>query len=65
MRLQRQTPNTLSERKLVGQPHKKDLTTLLKHSAPQSFLMPGMDNPPALAEVPTMSEEAELTGPDP
>ena len=27
--------------------------------------MPGMDNPPALAEVPTMSEEAELTGPDP
>ena len=26
--------------------------------------MPGMDNPPVLAEVPTMSEEAELTGPD-
>ena len=27
--------------------------------------MPGMNNPPVLAEVPTMSEEAELTGPDP
>ena len=65
LRLQRQTPNTLPERKLVGQPRKEDLTTLPEHSAPQPFPMPGMDNPPALAEVPTMSEEAELTGPDP
>ena len=39
--------------------------TLLKHSALQSFFMFSMNNSPVLTEVSTMSEEAELTGPDP
>ena len=65
LRLQRQTSNTLSEWKLVEWSCKKNLTTLLKHSALQSFLMPDMNNSPALTEVSIMSEEAELTGSDP
>ena len=64
LRLQRQTSNTLSEWKLIEQPHKKNLTTLLKHSAPQSFLMSDMNNSPALTEVSIMSEKAELTDSD-
>ena len=64
LRLQRQTPNTLPERKPVGQPRKEDLTTLLEYSALKSFFMPGMDNPPAPTEAPSTSEETELTGPD-
>ena len=64
LRLQRQKPNTLSEQKLIEQPHKKDLTTLLEHSVSQPFPMPGIDNPPAPAEASTTSEETELTGPD-
>ena len=64
LRLQRQKSNTLPEQKLIEQPHKKDLTTLLKHSVLQSFLMPSIDNPPVSAEASTTSEETELTGSD-
>ena len=65
LRLQRQTSNTLSEWRLVEQSWKKDLTTQLEHSVPQSFLMPSMDNSSAITEVSTMLKETELTGSDP
>ena len=65
LRLQRQTSNTLPEWKLVEQPWKEDLTALPKHLISQSFPMPDMNNPPAPTEIPTASEETELTGPDP
>ena len=64
LRLQRQTSNTLSEWKLVGQPQKKDLMTLLKHLISQSFFMLSMNNSPVLTEIPTASEKTELTGSD-
>ena len=64
LRLQRQTPNTLPEWKLVEQPQKKDLTALLKHLILQSFFMLSMDNSPVPTEILTALKETELTGPD-
>ena len=64
LRLQRQTSNTFSEWKLVEQPHKKNLMTLLKYSASKLFFMSGMDNSPVPTEASSTSEETELTGSD-
>ena len=64
LKVQRQTSNTLSEWKLIEQLHKKNLTTLLKHSASQSFLMSDINNSPAFTEITIMLKENELIDSD-
>ena len=61
LRLQRQTLNTFSEQKLIEQSHKKNLTTLLKHSVSQSFFMSDINNSSTLTEVSITSKKTELT----